>query len=125
MQVAAALILPCCSPSFFAAVFCRSYQISGAAMQPWITGINYYAASGQYAGSRVCGLCLAFRGTRIGGSIPLSTQYALSEFILVACTKAQVQMLWCSAFVQNIQCTICHVALRRRVAARPSMAHTK
>ena len=57
-----------------------SYQISGAVIkQPWITGINYYAASGQYAGSKVCGLCLRFRGTRAGGTIPLTTEYALSE----------------------------------------------
>ena len=57
-----------------------SYQISGSTSLSWHTGARYWVATGQYAASRICGLCVAFRGTVESGSpIPTLPQYAQSE----------------------------------------------
>lgn len=54
-----------------------SYQVSGGAPLPWHTKVDYWAASGQYDASRICGLCFAFKGTQATGSpIPTATEYA-------------------------------------------------
>lgn len=59
-------------------LWCSSdYEVSSLTVA-W--SVCVHAASGQYANSRVCGLCLRFRGTKPGGTIPLNTEYALSEF---------------------------------------------
>ena len=65
--------------SVHSGVLC-SYQISGAAALPWHSGVNYWAASGQYNGSSICGLCFEFEGTQISGSnIPTTLQYGQSK----------------------------------------------
>ena len=56
-----------------------SYQISRSTSLPWHHGVRYWVATGQYAASRICGLCVAFHGTQEAGSpIPTTVQYAQS-----------------------------------------------